>query len=119
MSSQQLALSSNNGSSDSSGGEKENYLKDKKYSGSDFGQIIEEEKEEQKNNDEFNNRSHVHKRFQEKSKMEIIQEQHNNQVHSDDEEVFHKVIKEDQDLSPKASEDGKKSNNKNYLLNYM
>ena len=34
-----------------------------KKSGSDFGQIIEEEKEEQKNNDEFNRRSHVHKRF--------------------------------------------------------
>jgi hypothetical protein len=56
----QLALSSNYGSSESSGGNKPG---GHKFSGSDFGQIIEEDKEEHKANDEFNNRSHVHKRF--------------------------------------------------------
>ena len=59
---------------------------EKKFLGSDFGQIIEEEKEEQKNNDEFNNRSHIHKRFQ----MGVILESENNQVNSDSEQQRNK-----------------------------
>ena len=61
--SQQLALSNYSDNSDEQRKMYANMDGGQKKSGSDFGQIIEEEKEEQKNNDEFNRRSHVHKRF--------------------------------------------------------
>ena len=46
-------------------------------------QIIEEEKEEQKVNDDFNRRSHVHKRFQ----MGVIQESQKKHQYDSDEEA--------------------------------
>lgn len=116
--SQMMALSERSGGGSSAGSdsseEKRNQMvmlvgQNNRQSCSDFGQIIEEEKEEHKQNedDEFNNRSHVHKRFGEK--MDVIKQ---------DQE-------EDQDLSPiegdngLSDEDQKKMSNKNYLLNYL